>query len=296
MSGQLLEPRLQELLGRTRLHLRSARPFGGVGERTSRALGTGLEFSEHRPYQAGDDLRHADPHLEARLGETYTRQYAVEQQLPVTILLDRSASMVHGTPDKFLFARKLAAALAYVALAGNDRVRLAAHTDGQLQWTEWFGSPRRVPEITSWLQALAGAGSSDPADLAVLAGAHLPTAGLVIIISDWLSTGNEAGPGAYAREGREVLAVHVYSPDEEDPGIADSLGDLRITDSETGEELEVSLGDEALSEYRQAWNDWRTRLQQELLGRRMLYLPARSDSSIETLLLRDWMGRGITGR
>lgn len=296
MTAQLLEPRLQELLSRTRLRLRSAQPFGGVGERTSRALGAGLEFSEHRLYQAGDDLRHVDPHLEARLGEAYTRQYAVEQQLPVTILLDGSASMVHGTPDKFLFARQLAAALAYVTLAGNDRVRLAAHTDGQLQWTEWFGSPRRVPGIISWLQELTAAGSSQPADLAVLADAQLPAAGLVIVISDWLSTGDETGTGAYAREGREVLAVHVYSPDEEDPGVADWLGDLRITDSETGEELEVSLGDEALGEYRQAWADWRVRLQEELLGRRMLYLPARSDSSIEKLLLSDWMGRGITGR
>ncbi len=66
---------------------RAATASLGIGERRSRAKGAGLEFADHRAYQPGDDIRHLDLQLHARLGEHYVRQYSVFRQLPVTVAL-----------------------------------------------------------------------------------------------------------------------------------------------------------------------------------------------------------------
>ena len=86
-------PRLLQSLQRSRVLVRSAKATVGVGERRSNAKGSGMEFLDYREYQPGDDVRHLDPHLFARTGGHYVRQYAVYQQLPITIIVDGSASM-----------------------------------------------------------------------------------------------------------------------------------------------------------------------------------------------------------
>lgn len=301
MTVPLLEPRLLSLLTRTRLRLRTALPAGGLGDRSSRAKGSGLEFIDHRPYQPGDDLRHVDPHLEARLGEAFIRQYSVDQQLPVTILLDSSASMLHGAPGKFLAALQVSAALGYLALAGSDRVRIGAfasraHQTGVINWSNWHQGVRSSAQLFAWLQQLTPQGTGNLAGVADQVIAQLPPTGLVIVVSDWLSHEDGQLPRALRRAGREVLALHLYSPDEEDPGLLQAGGDLRIIDAETGEEVEVSLSDESLAGYRQAWTSWRDSLRESLQRQQVHYLPVSSAANLETLLLSEWMAAGIIGR
>ena len=94
-----------------------------------RALGfdehiTLLGDEDHRPYQFGDDLRRVDPHLFARFGEAFVRQYNVTQRLNVTLLLDASRSMASGVPSKMRMAARIAQGLAFVALAGSDLVQV----------------------------------------------------------------------------------------------------------------------------------------------------------------------------
>src|SRR5207302_1394616 len=86
---------------RSRLLVRSAKATVGIGERRSSAKGSGMEFLDYREYQPGDDVRHLDPHLFARTGTHYVRQYSVYQQLPIAIIVDGSASMNFGTPTTF---------------------------------------------------------------------------------------------------------------------------------------------------------------------------------------------------
>ena len=306
MNVPLLEPRLLSLLARTRLRLRSALPAGGLGDRSSRAKGSGLEFIDHRPYEPGDDLRHVDPHLEARLGEAFIRQYSVDQQLPVTILLDSSMSMLHGSPGKFLPALQVSAALGYLALAGSDRVRVGAFASGTggsgarqtgvINWSGWYQGIRSSAQLFAWLQQLEPQGTGNLDSVADQVLAQLPPTGLVILVSDWLSHEDGKLPRMLRRAGREVLALHLYSPDEEDPALLQAGGDLHIIDSETGEEVEVSLGDQALAEYRLAWTAWRDGLKESLQRQQVHYLPVSSAANLETLLLNEWMAAGITGR
>src|SRR5438309_10297149 len=74
----------------------------------------------------GDDFRYLDWNLYARLDELLLKRFQEEEDLHVYFLLDCSRSMSFGTPPKFDFARQVAAALAYIALADLDRAAIVA--------------------------------------------------------------------------------------------------------------------------------------------------------------------------
>ena len=81
------------------------------GERRSRKRGGGLEFAEHRDYEPGDDLRFVDWNVFARLDRLVTKVFIEEEDLTVALMLDASASMDWGNPNKFLFARRMSLCL-----------------------------------------------------------------------------------------------------------------------------------------------------------------------------------------
>jgi uncharacterized protein (DUF58 family) len=97
------------------------------GERRSTRRGASVEFADFRKYEAGDDFRHVDWNIYARLERLMLRQFVEEEDVRIDILVDQSRSMYFGTPlTKFDSARKAAAALAFLAVGSFDRVGVAA--------------------------------------------------------------------------------------------------------------------------------------------------------------------------
>src|SRR3989440_11480743 len=113
------------------LSLISKRVFRGslMAQRRTMALGTGIEFADHREYTPGDDFRYLDWNLFARHNELLLKRFQEEEDLHVYFLIDCSRSMAFGSPPKFDFARQVTAALAYIALADLDRVAVVAFAD-----------------------------------------------------------------------------------------------------------------------------------------------------------------------
>jgi len=98
---------------------------GAVGpEHRSRMRGPGMEFADYRRYSFGDDPRSLDWSAYLRLGKLFMKIYETELHIPVRILLDRSESMdCEGAAEsKFLYAQRLAATFAYLALLHLDTV------------------------------------------------------------------------------------------------------------------------------------------------------------------------------
>src|SRR5262245_64659883 len=96
---------------------------GGMkGVRRSVQRGQSVEFTDYRDYTLGDDLRSLDWNIFARLERLFVKLFVEEEDVTVHILVDASASMDSGSPDKLVFARRAAAALAYVGLASYDRI------------------------------------------------------------------------------------------------------------------------------------------------------------------------------
>ena len=131
------------------LEIVAKRAFQGVarGERRARRMGAGLEFADYRRYSPGDDFRHIDWNVYARLGKLLLRLFDEEEDLTVYLLLDGSSSMGLGDGGRFDQARRLAAALAYVTLANLDRVSLVALSDSVDDRLLPARGPRSAPAL-----------------------------------------------------------------------------------------------------------------------------------------------------
>src|SRR5580704_14378248 len=116
------------------LSLVSRRAFSGRlrAERRTKKSGSGVEFADHREYQAGDDFRYLDWNVYQRFGRLLVRLYEEEEDLAIYLILDTSGSMAYGADrgrDKLRYAKKVVAALAYVGLANLDRVSIVTTSD-----------------------------------------------------------------------------------------------------------------------------------------------------------------------
>jgi len=105
------------------LSIISKRVFAGHfrAERRATRRGTGVEFADYRQYVPGDDFRHLDWKAYLRLNKLILRLFEEEEDLPIYFFIDASQSMTYGTPVKLDYARRVAAALAYIGLANLDR-------------------------------------------------------------------------------------------------------------------------------------------------------------------------------
>jgi uncharacterized protein (DUF58 family) len=113
---------LKHLAQRVHFHPRSQAT--SAGSYRSRSRGRGMDFTDVRNYQAGDEIRHMEWRVTARTGRPHIKLYEEERERPVVLLIDFNPSMYFGTRVAFksYVAAKLAALLAWTASAQGDRV------------------------------------------------------------------------------------------------------------------------------------------------------------------------------
>jgi hypothetical protein len=114
------------------LDLVSRKIFAGriKGQRRSRRHGASVEFADYRDYSPGDEPRFIDWNIYGRLDRLFVKLFVEEEDRYVYLLLDASASMDYGDPNKFGYATRLAAALGTIALGAMDRVAVLARAGG----------------------------------------------------------------------------------------------------------------------------------------------------------------------
>lgn len=219
------------------------------GERLSKRKGISIEFADYRHYAPGDDLRHLDWNILARLDRAYLRTYQDEQELPIYLLLDCSASMAFGEPNKFDRARSLGACLGYIALVSGDALYPVALHPQVSEMRPLRGRPAYA-RLVEWLRTRTPDGRALSQSIQRFAHANLPT-GLVLLLTDGL---DEAMPQALRALGgrkHEVVCLQILSEVELDP---DLEGDLKLVDAETGEAVEITATTGVLTEYRRRLN------------------------------------------
>lgn len=238
----ILEPELRGKL--ERLALRASHRVQGRwwGAHRSRRLGDSLDFADYREYVEGDDLRRVDYNLLARLGVLLVRLFEAEDEAPIRIVLDRSASMAIG--QKWPTAQKVAGVLGFLGLAAGDRVQPFA-TPGAGNRPFDVGPPLRHisswGRLESWIEGQQPSGVSPlgPATRGVAAGAPGP----VVLVSDLMDRSWEAAIDRLSL-GRGGFLLHVLDSTELRPDLA---GDLDLVDVETGRSVAVSLDREAIA-------------------------------------------------
>ena len=259
------------------------------GERRSGARGQSVEFADYRTYVPGDDLRRIDWNLFGRLERLFLKLYEEERELPVTIYLDSSESMSFGRVSKFDFARQVAAAVGYVALCGFDRITvepfpLADDQAGLVGELRAVRGRRSAMRFFDNLNRLKAGGTADFNHALRLGAMKHRAQGVIVVLSDFLDpAGYEDGLKSLASRGSEVHAVQILAPEELEPS---SYGDLRVIDSETGAEQEVTFGKYRLKSYRATVQNYCRRLQEYCRARGIRYQLAQSDTPIDDLLLK----------
>jgi uncharacterized protein (DUF58 family) len=291
VDGEFLSKlnRLSLALGRDLIH-------GLMGEHQAVRRTAGIEFADYRPYSPGDDLRRVDWNAYARLGTLQVREAQAEHDTVLYLLVDASPSMDFGVPSKFFTARRLAAALGYVALSHLDSLVIAtpgvrgqglgvsARFKGRAEAGSLFRELQelRVGEVAPFDNVLAG--------WTAVSSGH--TAGrIAVVISDLLLDEYREGIRQLVAVGFQVTALHVLSPEEIAPP---DEGDLELIDSETGERLEIHLGPESMTEYRRRLDEWLLEAQSWCRSQGAGYLLVRSDWDVERVMLQTLRQRGVT--
>lgn len=289
MVDTLLSPELLRRLEQLELLARRRAKSSVKGERSSRARGHSVEFADYRSYVAGDDLRYLDWNLYGRLERLFLKLYEEERELPVRIFLDASESMTFGEPVKFDFARQVAAAVGYIALCGFDCVSVVVFPehDSNKPLRPALRLVRGRKSALSFLRNLAGLNAGGAANLneALRRGAlEARRAGLAIVLSDFLDpAGYEPGLAALVGRGFQVDAIQVLAPEELSPT---TFGDLRLVDSETGAQQEVTFGRHRLAAYRQTVEAYARALREFCRARGIGFFLGNSATPIDELILK----------
>ncbi|WP_375417834.1 DUF58 domain-containing protein [uncultured Hymenobacter sp.] len=226
------------------------------GAHASRRHGAGLEFSQYRPYQPGDDLRRLDWRLAARSDRYYLRESEVDTSLTVHLLLDASASMNHRDDNglsKLDYARLLLAALAYLAHQQGDAVGLTILGPAGLRHLPPRADARQLPRLYHALETAEAAGRfPGAATLAPLTARRLRA--LTVCVSDLYEEDAEINTllSRLRAVSGDVLLLHLMAGNE----LAFSYqGSVTLKDLETGQTLQLDA-DQQRPAYRQQLQAW----------------------------------------
>lgn len=280
-------------LERLLLLLRSPVRGGLKGGRRSVKRGQSVEFADYRDYTLGDDLRQLDWNVYARLERLFVKLFIEEEDVTITLLIDASASMASGRPEKLLFAKRAAAALGYIGLASEDRVAVSALGGRSSRRQTPLRGSGRVFRLLSNLSAIQPA--SGPTDLVAAArhaAAQLHGRGVVVLMSDLLDPAADRVIRELAATRSELIVLHVLSPDELDPPLE---GDLRLVDSESGEGVDVTADLATLDAYRTRLAEWKQGLADLAARRRASYVDLASDVPLNDLIFAELRRRRVLG-
>lgn len=213
------------------------------------------EPESQRPYTPGDDPRYIDWNLYARFNRYYVKSMMREEQGLVHILVDRSASMTNPYGQKLLRAQETAAALAFLAVAAGNKVRLYTWAEDLSVLGGPFWSRGQLPEMLKKLAELPSGGMTDldRSLKEVIAGQDAKES-WSIIISDFLTDPSFIGPlRLLASLGLRTSGIQILHPQETRKR---GKGNIIFIDPETGSRARRVFGYRALRDLRRATKDF----------------------------------------
>ncbi|MBW5448060.1 DUF58 domain-containing protein [Cohnella sp. CFH 77786] len=274
------------------------------GKRRSRLLGSSLEFADYRPYAPGDDIRRLDWNVYGRTGKAFIRQFWDEQEMNVRLCIDCSQSMRFGyaPPDggegiipstnKLAYALRLAACVAYAALAGEDRVSVLAFADrivSEFPPARGKGAVLRLFNyMEKFIEPTVLQGTDDIGLPFSAPGAYPRTPGQTWLFTDGLyAQGLERVLNGFAASGQHVVLIQILGPEELAPDLS---GERKLIDTETGAAIEVAFGRDVMRAYQSALRDHTGMIRKLCAERGFDY--ALADTSVPVM---DTAGRCLLG-
>lgn len=282
------------------LSLAARRTIDGfmAGINKSKVRGPGLEFSQYRSYQPGDDLRWLDWKRFARTDRYYIRESEVETSISVRLLVDASLSMNHrdgGGPGlvgdagrgyaKIDYARYLAAALGWLAFMQGDSIGLYVFREGNISVLPARKDAQHLARFFHQLEGIRPGGKiGNPVEYRhIFLGEQKRE--LLIFITDLYERDGEISRllEMLASLRHEIIVFHVMGRNELEK---DFGGYTELEDLETGEKVPVSGGQDAA--YGERVQAWLSGVRLRLLDKQIVYQLMRMDQPLDQAL-RDFL-------
>lgn len=263
------------------------------GERRSPKRGQSVEFSDFRPYYLGDDFRKIDWNAYARLEKFFIKLFVEEEDITVHILIDSSKSMDWGTFNKHQYAVKAAAALGYIALVGLDRLTVTSIcTHAKNRRFPPRRGKKQAHNLFSFLQNLKPDGKGQlVSSLAAYRGTSSQPGPLILLTDifdpEWKQAIQILATGKY-----EITLIHLLSPEEIDPAFS---GDLKLFDSETNAEVEITADFDLVQRYKDNLNRWRNEIDEYCSNRGIHYISLDTSIPLQNVLFSLLRSQSILG-
>ncbi len=265
-----------------------------MGVQKSMQKGAGMEFSQYRSYQPGDDLRQLDWKLFARSDRYYIREAETENSINVRFILDASASMNHEDSGmtKMEYARFLTASLAYLAHSQGDGIGLYTLSRGQVLTLAPRRDSQHLQRIFHQLETLTPAGTFPGKEEAISLLGGSSRREVIVFVTDLYEKEDEISrlTGQFKAYRNEVIVFHLMAPNELTLAYP---GSVTFEDWETGRQVEVAT-ESLRNPYVAALQEQLSQIRQRMLERDVYYHLLTIDQPLDEAL-RDFLKRRVKG-
>jgi uncharacterized protein (DUF58 family) len=261
-----------------------------TGEQRSPSTGGGIEFADYREYVSGDDVRLLDWTVYLRSRKLLVKLCAEEKELTLVAIVDVSRSMDFGSPNKLVFAKRVASVLACIALRGGNRAGVAALGPSLLEPIRPERRKLTMAGIARAVHALESVNRSNPeACMRQFASIYRGKC-VAVLISDLLFPEWKGVLDALASSGCESHVLHLLSPEELEPR---DRGELTLVDMEDGSETPTQIDGKLLERYSAALDSFTASVASECGRRGIGRVALRSDASLTRVFHGDLKTAGI---
>lgn len=290
-GNQLLDSEFLHRIERLTLINKTAKKGQYSGKRKSKQQGSSIEFADYRSYTPGDDFRQIDWNAFARHEKLFLKTFFDEQELHISIYLDISKSMDFGSPKKIEKAIQIAAALGYISLHNFDRLSIYSFDNKINSKLLSIMGKGKTHQLFSFLNTLKVAEEGSLNQALAAGKATLGKPGISFIISDFLfEDGYEKGINFIHAANQEVVLIQILYDEERDPLIE---GDIRLIDSETKHNKELTVTSYLLDEYKKMLKDYNDSLIKYAFNRGMSFLSVNSETEIEQVIFKIFKNSGL---
>jgi len=287
----VLEPKFLRKLDNLRITAKKTFHGRMKGERRSPKRGASVEFADYRNYQIGDDFRHVDWNIYARLDKLFLKLFMEEENLNISILLDVSRSMNFGEPSKLQYAKSVAASLGYVGLINFDMLSVCAFSNDITNKISLLHGKGQIFQLFNFVDQLEVDGHTDMERSFKKYAVSVAQPGVVIVVSDFLDPqGYEAGLKQLRYHRFETHLIHILSEAEINPDIN---GELSLEDSETGVVKEITVTDHVMAGYQQRLKSFCETFKNFCISQGMIYSQVSTNTPIEEFVLKSLRRDGI---
>ena len=268
------------------LYIVSKKIFAGriKAERRSTRRGVSVEFADYRNYTPGDDFRYIDWNAFARLDELLLKLYEEREDLHIYFLVDVSQSMTYGELPKLIYAKRVAAALAYIGLSNLDRIGITAFNTTDMNRLPTERGKGKIFTVLNFLDQINGSGETNLEQAFQNFVHQTKRRGLVVLISDLFDPkGFTSGLNMLKFQKHDLFVIHIIDEKEADPTL---LGDYHLVDVETNQLRPVTINENHIKRYQTLFQKYCDDLDRYCRQREISLVRTMTKAPFEELILR----------